>query len=160
MSRYARAIGNTTSMVAELWVLRDSINLYLSLNLCAMEIELDAKLDVDLLKKEGGNPNGNDVIVIDCREGLMNIPLAKIQHCYRKANKCIDALARRGALLSQDFVVFPEPPAYVALLISLDLVGTLYNCFTSCTLVFYFRLMNIPFSPHTQNLYIKPKMFD
>lgn len=78
MSRYARAIGNTTSVVAKLWALRDSINLYLSLNLCAMEIELNAKLDVDLLKKEGGNPNGNDVIVVDCREGLKKISLAKI----------------------------------------------------------------------------------
>ena len=68
MSGYARAIGNTTSMAVELWALRDGINLCLSLNLCAMEIELYAKLVIDLLKKEGGNPNGNDVIVVDCRE--------------------------------------------------------------------------------------------
>ena len=35
---------------------------------------------------------------------------------YREANKCADALARRGALLSQDFVIFHCPPADLALL--------------------------------------------
>lgn len=146
MSGYARAIGNTISVAAELWVLKDGINLCLSLDLYIMEIELDAKLIVELLKKEGGNPNGNDVIVDDCREGLKKIPLAKIQHCYKEENKCADALARRRALLSQDFVVFLEPPIDVSLLISLDSTGTLYNCSTSCMLMFYFRLMNIPFT--------------
>ena len=78
-----------------------------------MEIELDAKLAVDLLKKEVGNPNGNDAFVANCREGLKEIPLVRGQHCYREANKCADALAKKGALLSQDFVVFVEPPSVV-----------------------------------------------
>ena len=42
-----------------------------------MEIELDAKLVVDLLKKEVWNPNSNDAFVADCREGLKEIPLVK-----------------------------------------------------------------------------------
>ena len=46
--------------------------------------------------------------------------MVKIQHCYREANKCVDTLARRGALLSQDFVIFLEPPSDVSLLLSLD----------------------------------------
>ena len=57
-----------------------------------MEIELAVKLVVDLLKKEVGNPNGNDPFVADCREGLKEIPLVRVQHCYREANKCVDAL--------------------------------------------------------------------
>ena len=35
---YARAIGNTTSVAAELWALRDGIQLYLELNLPAVII--------------------------------------------------------------------------------------------------------------------------
>ena len=93
-----------------------------------MEIELDAKLVVDLLKKEVGNPNGNDALVADCREGLKEIPLIRVQHCYWEANKCADALARKGALLSQDFVVLVEPPSDVALLLSFDFIGTMYDC--------------------------------
>ena len=53
--------------------------------------------------------------------------MVKIQHCYRQANKCVDALARRGALLPQDFVVFLEPPADVALLLSLDAAGVAFD---------------------------------
>lgn len=130
MTGYARAIRNTTSVAAELWALRDGINLCLFLNLTAVEIELDAKL-VDLLKKDGDNPNRNDVIVADCRDGLKKFPLVKIQHYFREANKCAEALARRGALLSQDFTIFSHHPVAVALLISLDSTSVLYNHSTS-----------------------------
>ena len=92
-----------------------------------MEIKLDSKLVIDLLKKEVGNPSGNDAFVADCREGLKEIPLVRVQHYYQEANKCADALARKGALLSQDFVVFVEPPSDVALLLSFDSVGTMYD---------------------------------
>ena len=57
--------------------------------------------------------------------------MVQIQHCYREANKCTDALARREALLPQDFVVFLEPLADVTLLLSLDSVGMVYECFVS-----------------------------
>lgn len=48
-------------------------------------------------------------------------------HYYKKANKFADALARRGALLAQDFSIFIQPLDDVALLLSLDSVGTLYD---------------------------------
>nr|POE88504.1 putative ribonuclease h protein [Quercus suber] len=124
---YARAIGITTSAAVELWVLRDGLNMCIELNLLAVIIELDAKLVVDLLKKPGGSLNRNDVIVVDCKENLKKIPRTIIKHCFREANKCVDALARRGALLSQDFLSFSFPPSDVALLLSLNSVGTVYE---------------------------------
>ena len=90
----------------ELWALRDGINECIELNLPAVEIELDAKLVVDLMKKADGNLNGSDVIVTDCKEGPKKIPRFKISHCFREVSKCTEALAKRGALLSQDFVIF------------------------------------------------------
>ena len=35
----------------------------------------------------------------------MENPLVQIYHCYREASRCADVLAKRGALLPQDFVV-------------------------------------------------------
>ncbi|XP_023919532.1 uncharacterized protein LOC112031085 [Quercus suber] len=96
---YARAIGYATSVAVELWVLRDGIRLCISLKVPALLIELDAKLVVDLLKKDVENLNGISVLVANCREGLKEIPLVCIQHCYREANKCADVLVRRGATL-------------------------------------------------------------
>ena len=63
----------------------------------------------------------------DCKEGLQRIHQVRIQHCYGKVNKRADVLARRGTLLPQDFVIFLEPPSNVSLLLSLDVVGTLYD---------------------------------
>ena len=34
----------------------------------------------------------------------MKLNISKIKHCFRKANKCDE-----GALLQEDFVVFPNP---------------------------------------------------
>ena len=87
----------------------------------------DAKAIVDLLKKNDQACNSNDNLVADCRKGLREIPMVVIQHCYREANRCVDALARRGAVLSQDFVVFLDPPSKVTLFLNLDSANTLYD---------------------------------
>ena len=107
VSGYARAIGTTTSVVIELWALRDDLNLCISLNLQAMEIELDVKLVVELISKEESQLNSNDVIVADCREGLKKIPRVRVLHCYREANKCADALARCCEILKYSQVYEP-----------------------------------------------------
>ena len=124
---FARAIGITTSAATELWAIHNGIRLCIALKCPAIIIELDAKLVVDLLHKEVRNHNGLDAILGDCKAGLRDIPVVKIQHCYREANKCVDALARRGALLSQDFVIFLELPVDVSLLLSLDATGVAFD---------------------------------
>ena len=127
VSGFARVIGYTTSVAAELWALWDGINLCVDLNLTNVIIELDAKLVVELLQNEDGRNNGNEVIITDCREGLKKILTMRIQHCFREANMCADALARRCAFLSQEFVIFQSPLSDVSLLISLDASGTVYE---------------------------------
>ena len=127
VSGYARATRHTTSVVTELWALRDGINLCIDLNLTNVIIELDAKLVMDLLQNEEGRKNGNEVIIADCREGLKKIPRVRVQHCFREANMCVNALTRRGTFLFQDFVIFHSPPIDVSLLISLDAVRTVYK---------------------------------
>ena len=123
---YARAIGCATSVAAELWALRDGIWLCISLKVPAVVFELDAKLVIELLKKDMENPNGVGILVADCKEGMKKIPLVRIQHCYRETNKCADVLARRGASLAQDFTIFMDSPSDVAFLLNLDSTGTVY----------------------------------
>ena len=50
---FTRNIGVATSVEAELWALRDGLDLCLSLNILAVEIEIDAKVVVDWIN------NGN-----------------------------------------------------------------------------------------------------
>ena len=61
-------------------------------------------LAIDLIRSMNHNPNGNNNLIADCREGMARIPRVHIQHCYREANKCVDALIRRG--LPCYFIVF------------------------------------------------------
>ena len=67
------------------------------------------------------------MIVADCKESLKKIPRTIIKHCFREANKCAEALALRGSLFSQDFLSFSFPPSDVALLLSVDSAGTVYE---------------------------------
>ena len=64
-----------------------------------MEIELDAKVVIDLVREDSNNLNNLDALVADCKEGLKKIPFVRLKHCFREANKCADNLTRRGALL-------------------------------------------------------------
>ena len=70
----------------------------------------------------------------NCKEGLKEIPYVKVMHCFREANKCTNNLARRGAILEQDFIVFIHPPTEVELLVNLGAVGTMYDRFVSSVL--------------------------
>ena len=131
---YARAIGVTTSVAAELWASRDGIRLCISLNLPAVEIELDAKVVADLMRSRNSRANISNVIVAGCKDGLKKILFVRIMHYFREANKCTDALARRGALLPQDFMIFMNPPPKVEMLLSLDAIGTMYDRFVPSSL--------------------------
>lgn len=99
MKGYARAVGCTTSVATELWVLRDSIRLCISLKLPAVIVELDAQLLVDLLKKDGDQSNSYGAFLSDCKARLRQSPMVRVQHCYWEANKCAYVLARRRVLL-------------------------------------------------------------
>ncbi|KAK9984142.1 hypothetical protein SO802_033667 [Lithocarpus litseifolius] len=103
--------------------------LCIALKLPVVIIELDAKLIVDLLQKPDDHRNCIEALVSDCKTKLGNIPKVQINHCYREANKCAATLARRGALLSQDFFIFLDLPAEVSLLLSLDSARVAYDHF-------------------------------
>ena len=75
---YARAIGLTTSVAAELWALGDGIKLCISLKIPAVITDLDVQLVVDLLGKNDGHPNGIGALVSDCKAGLREIPMLQI----------------------------------------------------------------------------------
>ena len=97
-------------------------------------------------------------LVADCREGLKEIPQVRIQHCYREANKCADALARRGALLDQDVSIFMEPASDVAFLLSLDSAGTMYDRYVTSVSVFQRQFsfaMKYPFNPKKKKKIVK-----
>ena len=71
-------------------------------------------------------------LLSDCRNLFKAIPNKQIQHVYREANQCADALARLGSSVISSFVVFVEPPPMVANSLAVDAAGNFCNRLVNC----------------------------
>ena len=90
----------------KLWALRDGLRFCISLNLLAVEIELDAKVVLGWITEEFNSNLHHASFIWDCRTLIDQILQVRTKHCYCEANKCMDALARMRSSSSQDFMLF------------------------------------------------------
>ena len=124
---FSRNIGKATSFTAKLWGLRDGLTLCKVLNLCDVDIQINAKAVIELL----ANPLYSNTVVThivdDCRCLLSQIPQVRLNHCYRKANGCADFLAKKGITQDGDFFVYVDPPLELLELINSDFLGMHHN---------------------------------
>lgn len=95
---FSRCIEVTTSFIAELWALRDGLNLCHNMHLQDVDIQIDAKAVVDIIRDPYYSNQVVMPIVDDCRELISQFSQVRIGHCYREANFCADFLARKGVL--------------------------------------------------------------
>nr|POE87087.1 hypothetical protein CFP56_53974 [Quercus suber] len=101
-------------------------------------VELDALLIVDMINGDSAVSKCLSPLVDDCRALLSRIPQHQVKHCYREANVVVDALARIGVVMEDDFVVFNSPPAYVLMLLYQDTSNFVYlrHCRSSANSLF------------------------
>ena len=59
---FSRSIGYTTSVMAELWALRDGLSLTIQLGIRNLEVEFDAKVIVEMLN----NANSSNKNFLHC----------------------------------------------------------------------------------------------
>ena len=69
--------------------------------------------------------------MIYCRILLKKFHRLTIQHIFKKANQCVDALAKFGATLSSDYINFVTPPSMVKDLLAFDKSEYFCNRLTS-----------------------------
>ena len=123
---FARGVGCTTSCVVELWALRDGLNLASSLGIESLIIQLDALAIVHLLNNSVANL-ALELLLSDCRNLLRTFPRTRIEHVYREANQCADALTKLEAKFSAMFIYFDIPSDVVVNLLTLDRAATSCN---------------------------------
>ena len=116
---YVRGIGHTNSFLAELWALRDGLNIASEMGVNNLIIELDALSIVLLMNNEAENIM-MEPLLSDCRSLLKQIPNKHVLHVYREANQCADVLAKLGAQSDSHFVVFCNPLPMVENLLAFD----------------------------------------
>lgn len=66
-------------------------------------------------------------IIDDYRNPLNWLPLWKIQHCYREANTCVNALAKKVVSLQHDFCILDSSPVELSYLLMHDLSDIFCN---------------------------------
>ena len=62
-------------------------------------------------------------LVDDYRNLMMNIPQVWLIHCFRKANRCADALTNFGTNMEDDFSVFESLLPFIVNLLLSDKLG-------------------------------------
>ena len=91
---FAKNIGSTTSIIDEFWALRDGLQMAILLDVQNLEVELDAKVVLDLICSKNSSNATYSSLLFDYRLLLDKIPHTTVKHVFREANKCADALAR------------------------------------------------------------------
>lgn len=124
---FARNIGRASSFTAELWPLRDGFSICLARNFLTLEVEMDAKILVDMLTDTNNVNIAICPLVDDCRHLASQFLQVRFKRCYREANRCADSLARVGSQQSPDFLLFYSPSVGVELVFDSDFHGLYYN---------------------------------
>ncbi|GKV15306.1 hypothetical protein SLEP1_g26102 [Rubroshorea leprosula] len=120
---FSRRIGWSSILLAELWAIRDGLQLAVSRNFSHLLIETDSFTAVNLLSKDPIDNHPLSSLVFDCRDLLRCIPHVKISHVMRESNMAVDILAKMGQDLSEDFVVFESIAQPVINACIADIVG-------------------------------------
>ena len=132
---FSRSVGFATSITAEFWALRDGLILAAQLGIKDIEVELDAKIVVDLVQSNTIVNNSFLPFLNDCRSILSSFHQVRVGHTFREANRCADALARKGCSLKEDFVVFDYPPSVeIESYVTTDAKGMYYGRLTTAPL--------------------------
>ena len=124
---FSRSIGYTTSVMSELWALRDGLNLAIQLGIHQFDVELHAKVIVDLLNGVDSPNRAYSPLLYDCRSLLARLTQARVVYTFREVNKCANFLAKRGCSIREDFVIFDVSPSVeLDQLLDLDINGLYY----------------------------------
>ena len=127
VTSFARRIGKTSSFLAELWALRDGLQLYLQIQGQVVLIELDSKTIVDAFNSQAYSNTIVSSIMDDCRHMILRILQTCFRHIYREANRSADYLAKLGTSIEGDFIVFHSPPVDLVSILEADASGLHVN---------------------------------
>ena len=99
LAGFARAIDTATSVEAELWAVRDGLQLCKTMGIQALKVELDARIVVDWLVNPLRTNLHHSLLISNCRDLVTTFPEVRIKHCFREVNHCAGRLAKAGARL-------------------------------------------------------------
>ena len=77
--------------------------------LILLEVELNAKVIVELLNGVECPNTSYSPLLNDCRSLMARLVQVWVRHCFREANQCADLLPKKGCNMVVNFAVFDTP---------------------------------------------------
>ena len=107
-------VGLTTNNMAELEAVRQGLEMAWNMGVKHLQLELDSKVVLNWLTISNLNyPTNILPLICDCKNLLEQEWEVHMQHVYREANGCANALAKRGTHLRNRMIVYSECPTFV-----------------------------------------------
>ncbi|GLT29719.1 hypothetical protein SLA2020_045650 [Shorea laevis] len=123
--RYTRNIGYTTALAAELWAIRDGLQIAINMHFNSIIVETDCYVAYQLISTTDNRHHPHSTLIMDCKALMNMIPQVRLRHVLRQSNMAADMMAKKGAH-APDFVVLYDCPVDVDLLCLADVVGVGY----------------------------------
>ena len=125
-------VGLATNNMAELEAVRQGLAMAGTMGVKSLQLELDSKVILNWLTNSNLNyPTNILPLICDCRNLLDQEWEVHMQHVYREANGCADALAKQRTHLQNRMTMYSECPTFVYVSYMRDLTGLgktrLYN---------------------------------
>ena len=120
IASFTRKLGSMSSIMAELWALKEGLSLARQLNLANLNIEIDIVVLIHFLTNPGTINLMLKPLLNDCRNLIEPFPNCSVTHIYREANRCADKLAKMGATQDTDLLILYEPLPVVDDLLAFD----------------------------------------
>ena len=122
-----RKLGNTSYILAELWVLRDGLFLSKQVSLENICVDMDAEFLVYLRSNTTVVNLSLEPLLSDCKNLMKMFLNCIMAHVFREVDRCADRLARLRADLHSNRLILYNPPPMVEDLLTSDKDGHFCN---------------------------------
>jgi ribonuclease HI len=120
---FAKALGDTTAYMAELWGVFEGLVLARRLGVAKLEVRIDsAVIAQNLHDRKEGSIMGITLMKMIYKI-LEDFQEVRIINVFHEANRCADMLANIGCKISDNIVYFVHPPSEVVQLVDDDYRG-------------------------------------
>ena len=117
-------MGLATNNMVELAAVRQGLAMAWNMGFKFLQLELDSKVVLTRLTNNNMNyPTNMMSLICDCRNLLKQKWEVCMQHVYREANGCADALAKQGTRQRNLLSVYSDCPNFVYVSYVRDLAG-------------------------------------
>ena len=124
ISRFSARVGLVTNNMAELATVRQGLAMAWNAGVKLLQLELDSRVVLTWLTNKNMNyPTNMLPLIYDCRNLLDQEWEVHVQHVYREANGCADALAKRGTRQRNLMTIYSECPNFANVSYVRDLSG-------------------------------------